>query len=42
MPELLPVPLSLPRPQALPHPRELDDLDSYSSLTDFRKMMSDV
>ncbi|XP_031619743.1 uncharacterized protein LOC116338542 isoform X2 [Contarinia nasturtii] len=43
MPELLPVPLSLPRPQnVVPERRHLDDFDTYGSLTDFRKMMSDL
>lgn len=43
MPELLPVPLSLPRPQNVaPERRHLDDFDTYGSLTDFRKMMSDL
>lgn len=42
MPELLPVPLSMPRPQnVVPQRRHLDDFDTYGSLTDFRKMMSD-
>lgn len=43
MAELLPVPLSLPRPQnVLPQRRHPDDFDTYGSLTDFRKMMSDL
>ncbi|CAD7082326.1 unnamed protein product [Hermetia illucens] len=43
MPELLPVPLSLPRPQhCIPPRRDLDDFDTYGSLNDFRKMMSDL
>lgn len=43
MPELLPVPLTLPRPQnIIPPRRHLDDFDTYGSLTDFRKMMSDL
>ncbi|KAG4067496.1 hypothetical protein HA402_002773 [Bradysia odoriphaga] len=43
MPELLPVPLALPRPHnIIPQRRHLDDFDSYGSLNDFRKMMSDL
>lgn len=43
MPELLPVPLALPRPQNIaPQRRNVDDFDSYGSLTDFRKMMADL
>lgn len=43
MPELLPVPLALPRPKhSVPQSRRLDDFDTYGSLTDFRKMMSDM
>lgn len=42
MPERLPIPLSLPRPQNIvPQRRHHDDFDTYGSLTDFRKMMSD-
>lgn len=42
MPERLPIPLALPRPQnIMPQRRHHDDFDTYGSLTDFRKMMSD-
>lgn len=42
MPERLPIPLALPRPQNIvPQRRHHDDFDTYGSLTDFRKMMSD-
>lgn len=44
MPELLPVPLSLPRPNTVmpTRGREMEDFDTYGSLNDFRKMMSDL
>lgn len=43
MPELLPVPLALARPQnIIPQRRHPDDFDTYGSLNDFRKMMSDM
>lgn len=43
MPELLPVPLTLPRPHnQIPPRRDLDDFDTYGSLSDFRKMMADL
>lgn len=43
MPERLPIPLALPRPlNIVPQRRHHDDFDTYGSLTDFRKMMSDT
>lgn len=50
MPELLPIPLSLPRPTTnganngsrTSSSSEFDNSDTYGSLNDFRKMMSDL
>lgn len=42
MPELLPVPLSLPRPKNIPARRNANDFDTYESLSDFQKLMTDL